>query len=176
MSDLMYNEVPVIGKKYNFGDWKLYSIHDDKQIKGFFGEMRWLSNFWDSPCYYQGTLYPSSENAYQAAKVHIDDRLALLHCSAADSKKVWKTLRKIPYTKEQWDDKKYEVMATILFSKFLINKDLRRKLLDTGNKYLEESNHWHDNGWGFCVCEKCKNKEHKNMLGKLLMKIRDFWR
>ena len=64
----MYNEIPVIGNKYKNGDWKIYSIHDDKQIKGFFGNYSWLSNFYECSVWFEGGSYPSSENAYQAAK------------------------------------------------------------------------------------------------------------
>jgi hypothetical protein len=73
MSDLMFNEVPLEGKKfYRFGDWKEYAIHDSHLIHGFFGDYRWLSNFHSCPVYFDGLLYPSSENAYQAAKLSPD--------------------------------------------------------------------------------------------------------
>ena len=135
MSDAMYNETPVVGTKYNFGDWKLYAVHSDKEIKGFFGEYRWLSNFWNAPVVFDVNLYTSSECAYQAAKVQGRFRKPLIECNfPVQSKKLWKTLPKIEETNEQWDSRKYEVMAQILFSKFLINKDLRQKLLDTGNR------------------------------------------
>jgi predicted NAD-dependent protein-ADP-ribosyltransferase YbiA (DUF1768 family) len=50
---------------------------------------------------------------------------------------------------------------------------LRAMLLATGNEELIEGNTWHDNTWGDCSCDACKDIEGKNMLGKLLMKVRD---
>lgn len=37
---------------------------------------------------------------------------------------------------------------------------------------IVEGNYWHDNYWGNCTCDKCKNIEGQNKLGKILMKIR----
>jgi hypothetical protein len=43
----MFNEVPDNSPIKNWKDYiNLYLIHDDKQIKGFFKDYRWLSNFW----------------------------------------------------------------------------------------------------------------------------------
>ncbi len=172
MSDLMFNEVPVGDKPfYKFGDWKLYAIHDETNIKGFFGNFRWLSNFEPAKCFYMGILYPSSENAYQAAKVKPCEREALTQCSATESKKLWKKLDKIEETKEGWEARKEDVMAQILFSKFLLNENLRFKLIETGDKYLEELNHWGDTDWGVDI-----KLGGKNNLGKLLMRLRNYWK
>ena len=64
-------------------------------------------------------------------------------------------------------------MYEICKAKFLQNEDLRIRLLATGDEYLEEgTTGWHDNYWGNCECEKCKNIEGKNTLGKILMRVR----
>lgn len=34
------------GTRYEKGQWKEITTHNDKEIKGFFGEYRFLSNFW----------------------------------------------------------------------------------------------------------------------------------
>ena len=55
--------------------------------------------------------------------------------------------------------------SLIVFEKFI---------LDTGNEELIEGNWWHDNFWGSCNCEKCKERFPNgglNTLGNLLMKI-----
>lgn len=168
----MFNEIPVIGDKYKFGDWKLYAVHDDKNIKGFFGDYSWLSNFHKCQVWFEGGLYPSSENSYQAAKIYPEYRVdELMDCSPMESKKVWKKYKKLDDSAEQWDSRKYDVMSVILFDKFYRNKDLRKKLIDTGNKYLEESNHWKDVYWGVDI-----KLGGQNNLGKILMKIREFWK
>ncbi len=171
MSDLMFNEIPVVGDYYKFGDWKLYAVHDDKNIKGFFGDYRWLSNFHKCQVYFEGLLYPSSENAYQASKLELYYRHHLQTCTVEKSKKIWKNYPLLDDSKEEWDGRKYDVMAGILFEKFNRNKELRQKLLDTGTKYLEETNHWKDVYWGVDI-----KLGGQNNLGKLLMKIREFWK
>lgn len=140
------------------------AVHDSENIKGFFGEYRWLSNF--EPCLveYEGYVYQSSEAAYQAAKCNdILDRKLFVGITAAESKKLG---RKISI-REFWDDIKLEVMETILTSKFNKNAYLRKQLIATGEKYLEETNWWNDRFWGVC------KGIGENNLGKILMKIRN---
>ena len=50
------------------------SFYDSDNIKGFFGGYRWLSNFHVCDVMFEGDLYPSSENAYQAAKIRWPDQ------------------------------------------------------------------------------------------------------
>lgn len=127
---------------------KDYSIIDDKNIKGFFGKYRWLSNFYVAPCYYQGILYPSSENAYQASKVITEDRNNFLTITPSQSKKAWKKYTKLDRDDVEWDGRKLDVMKVIVFDKFLRNKELLVKLINTGDKYLEETNDWGDQFYG----------------------------
>lgn len=153
-------------------DWntltRSYSVWDDKNIKGFFGEYRWLSNFQSCSVWFRGLEYPSSENAYQAAKVDVDSRQSFLTCSATKSKTLWKEFPSL-YTTEQWDEIRYDIMSEILFNKFK-SGGLRQKLIETADKHLVEINHWHDVYWG--VDYKSGNGENK--LGEILMKIRKY--
>jgi predicted NAD-dependent protein-ADP-ribosyltransferase YbiA (DUF1768 family) len=57
--------------------WKKIAVHDDKNVKGFFGNFRFLSNFHVCAIEYEGLIYPSTENAYQASKVVPVDRRML---------------------------------------------------------------------------------------------------
>lgn len=143
-----------------------YIIHDEFNIKGFFGSYRWLSNFHESPVYYNGILFLSSENAYQSAKCkNSDDIIKYLGISPSQSKKISKTIESV----DNWHDIKYDIMSSIVFDKFYRDLELRHLLLSTGNKYLEETNHWNDIYWGVC------NGVGQNKLGLILMKVRDFW-
>ena len=73
-----------------------------------------------------------------------------------------------------WDEIKGEVMLPIVREKFKQNPDLAEKLLATGNAYLIEGNYWHDNYFGICTCKECHHKgEGKNVLGRILMQVRD---
>ncbi len=169
----MYNEIPVAGRKYTPGDWKTIAVHDDKQIKGFFGDYRYLSNFYDAAVYYEGLKYPSSECAYQAAKLMPEYRSAFTIITPAQSKKLWKRYGEVALmdqSAEEWNDRKYDVMSSIVFDKFLRHGDLRNKLLGTGHKYLEERNWWKDADWGVDI-----NLGGTNWLGIILMNVRTFW-
>ena len=141
--------------------------HNAENIKGFFGDYRWLSNFELSPVDIgDGFIYPSSENAYQAAKVMVDDRKAFIHCTPAKSKQLWKDFTLIDKSAADWDARKDDVMWECLKSKFT-SPTLNAKLLATGSKYLEETNWWNDTYWGVC------GGKGENKLGKMLMQIRN---
>ena len=167
----LFNEVGIEkdGKPtvYNLGDWKKIAVHTDTEIRGFFGDYRWLSNFHESIVFYEGAAYLSSENAYQAAKVREEDREKLQTCSPADSKKIWKICKKIDVDAKQWDARKYDVMSAVIFDKFHTDAILKKFLLDTGTKYLEELNWWGDDYWGVDL-----KKGGQNKLGIILMATR----
>jgi hypothetical protein len=171
MSDWLFDEIGVDGTKgtYKKGDWRSYAVHDDKQIKGFFGDYRWLSNFHVCEVHYDFLGFVSSENAYQAAKVVEDQREPFQLCTPYESKNLWQEERFTKrYTADEWDKVKYSVMFYVVFDKFMRNNDLRKKLLETGKKHLEETNHWGDTYWGVDV-----RKGGQNKLGSILMYIRD---
>ena len=65
-----------------------------------------------------------------------------------------------------------DLISKILEEKFK-NPSLRERLLKTDECELIEGNYWHDNFWGMCTCDHCKDKAKHNHLGKLLMKIRN---
>jgi ribA/ribD-fused uncharacterized protein len=149
------------------GKEQTYIVHDDNNIKGFFDEYRWMSNFHPSLVVFEGDTYGSTEAAYQAAKANkLSDRAEFMSLDPSQSKKRGQEIEFRP----DWDEVKYDLMSVIVFDKFYRHKDLREKLLATGDKYLEESNHWNDATWGVY------NGEGKNWLGQILMGIRDFWK
>jgi hypothetical protein len=69
--------------------------------------------------------------------------------------------------RSDWEQVKIGVMTGVLLAKFSQNPLLREGLRSTGTKRLEETNYWNDTFWGVC-----KGKGD-NMLGKLLMEVRD---
>ncbi|MBR3247112.1 MAG: NADAR family protein [Clostridiales bacterium] len=71
-----------------------------------------------------------------------------------------------------WDEICYEIMKNILIAKFSV-PELKDKLKATGDAVLIEGNNHHDNRWGNCICDRSKNKEGQNWLGKILMEVRD---
>lgn len=113
---------------------------------------------------YEGLLYPSSEHAYQAAKV-IDPNTRALLADIDSPGQIKKTGRKLKL-RSGWDTIRIPVMREILQIKFS-DPILRRMLLDTGDKQLIEGNWWNDRFWGVC------NGVGENNLGKLLMELRE---
>lgn len=142
-----------------------------EKITSFREEYRFLSNFYQHPFEFRGLTYPNAEAAFQAQK-----------CSN-ETDKVKYTLIKNPVRAKQmgkkepnlpvnWDEFSVEIMREILAAKFS-DPSLAEMLLATEDAFIEEDNHWHDNKWGKCTCEKCQNKEAQNLLGKMLMEIRE---
>jgi hypothetical protein len=144
-----------------------FVVHDNDNVKGFFdsdkGSYRFLSNFHKAPVYYEGILYPSTENAYQAAKTEdYDTRFRFSIIEPSKSKRLSKEL----IEPDDWLSRKYDIMFMLCYQKFYRHKDLRELLLQTEGKYLEETNMWNDVWWGVC------NGVGENNLGKILMDIR----
>lgn len=152
---------------FMIGKERDYIIHDESNVKGFFGKYFFLSNFYVADVYFEGLKYPSSENAYQAAKSldeNIRKEFLKLTCAKAKNKGQNIIIR------EDWDIAKYDVMFSVVYDKFFRHKELRELLLKTGDKYLEETNHWNDRYYGVC------NGEGQNILGKILMSVREILR
>jgi ribA/ribD-fused uncharacterized protein len=147
-----------------------YAVHDAYNIKGFFGEYRFLSNFWICPVMYDRMFYQSIENAYQASKCKPEYRFDFLEVAPKTAKHMWKNYPSA-YEGDEWRDKNFDIMAGLVFDKFHRNLELRQKLLNTGSKYLEELNDWGDGWWGVDV----KKKRGQNKLGFILMATRTFW-
>ena len=154
------------------GKYRNYIVHDENNIKGFFGEYRWLSNFHICTVRFEGVEYPSSENAYMAAKTtDLELRKQFETITPPEARKLGKKIE----LREGWNEMRIEVMSSIIFDKFLRNKDLREALLKTGDKYLEESCHWHDYWWAVHYNEDGVGKGENN-LGKILMRNRNYWK
>lgn len=141
-----------------------------KVISSFDFEYSFLSNFYICDVAYNKVIYKSSEHAYQAAKMITEedhDFIASLKYPGQTKLKI-RNLKK----KENWTDIKYDIMRDILIEKFK-NKELKQKLFKTIGYNLREGNNWHDNYWGDCGCKSCRRITGKNILGNILMEIRD---
>lgn len=139
-------------------------------INDFKGDFGFLSNFYAKPFEYKGIVYPHAEGAFQAQKCSTDE-VRMKYTLIKNPVIAKRTGKKEPGLPENWNEIAYDVMKDILEVKFS-NSELKEKLLSTGDAYIEEGNHWHDNRWGRCTCEKCRNKEALNWLGKILMETR----
>jgi ribA/ribD-fused uncharacterized protein len=137
----------------------------DIAVKGFFQEHRFLSNYHICDIVYEGRTYPSTENAYQAAKFPDAVRKKFQYISPLEAKKLGNQLKMNKEQRERWEQKKLDVMRDLSIIKYQ-DPTLRKRLLATGDRYLEETNYWGDTFWGV------HKKFGQNKLGKLLMEVR----
>lgn len=131
-------------------------------IKSFKGEHRWLSNFARCVVSLDGVKYPSTENAYQAAKTLIlKDRVPLQSMTAGQAKRTGRKLE----IRSDWDKVKLKIMFNLNKQKY-DTEPYNAQLLATGDEEIEEGNTWNDTFWGVC------DGVGENNLGKIIMQIR----
>ena len=145
-------------------------------IGKFEGKYRFLSNFFEVAVYYDGLVFRSAENAYQASKT--DDRPTQEYFQDLEPAAVKKAGRIIPL-REGWDGVKLDYMSEVVHAKFTQHRDLRRRLMDTADEELVEGNYWHDEFFGVCDCQGkkpgCGMGNGRNWLGRILMAERAYW-
>lgn len=136
----------------------------------FDDENTFLSNFYRINLEYKGFVYKSAEHLYQVAKCQRKcDRDKLRKIS---SPKMVKIYGRFFESRSNWDEKrKTKVMEKIVQAKFN-QPELKKLLQATGDTRLIHINYLHDTFWGVCTCTKHK-RTGQNMLGNILMKIRD---
>lgn len=134
-------------------------------IVEFKGYYRFLDNFYPAHLKWEGIEYPTSEHAFQAAKTL--DRDFRKQIAKIDSPAQAKKMGRAVDLREDWEERKYELMEEIVSAKFLQNPALAKKLLDTGDAPLEEGNHHGDVIWGTV------DGQGNNWLGKILMSVRE---
>lgn len=143
------------------------------EINFFRGENFIFSNFYeniDYPFNFNELSFISGEAAFQSAKSlnkDIQKKFCYLHpCEA-------KIYGRQVILRPNWEDIKDEIMYEVVRAKFSSHPNLRQRLIGTYPKILIEGNTWHDNHFGVCKCNRCKNKQKENILGKTLMRIRE---
>ncbi len=130
-----------------------------------------FSNLHRTPVVFEGREYPTAEHAYQAGKASkVDVREWILNAPspalaamAAHGLYTWDIV-------PNWSKIKFDRMRDVLRAKFAQHEDLCELLLSTGNARLVEAGRT-DNAvnrtWGEV------NGKGKNMLGVLLMEVRE---
>lgn len=128
----------------------------------------WMSNFHYCNITIDGEVWKTVEHYYQAMKVYTwDPRLwdKIKNCSSpVEAKKLGRTMGP---DMTSWNSTRVEVMRNALREKFTQRPELRAKLLATGDSLIEEDAPW-DSFWG-----TGKDGKGKNMMGKLLMQLRE---
>lgn len=132
------------------------------KIIEFTGEFAFLSNF---ALMDEGEI--TVEHQFQAAKMaSLEDSAKIINCKTPGQAK--RLARKYPM-RSDWEETKVSIMKLLVRRKFRNNKELGKKLLETGDAILEEGNNWNDNFWGVCPPG---SPNGQNMLGKILMEVR----
>lgn len=163
----------VTTSKYDY--WAKYP---EDSIVEFKGSYFFLSNYYECKVIYDGLTYESSEAAFQAQKCkNKEDRLQFIKLSPSEAKHLGRKIELRP----DWDDVRFDLMKFIVKAKFDQNPNLKKKLINTKDRYLIEGNTWHDKYWGVEILSKgisFKLKkmyylgEGNNMLGNILMLLR----
>jgi ribA/ribD-fused uncharacterized protein len=131
-------------------------------IKGFYNQFSFLSNFHPCCIYWEGLLWPTVENAYQASKtLDLIERIKFQSVSPGKAKRMGLKVSLRP----NWTHVKLYQIEALVRLKFT-NPDLAFNLIQTDDVDIQEVNTWNDTFWGIC------NEVGQNHLGKILMKVR----
>lgn len=141
-----------------------YHKHSEHEIAGFFGDYRFLSNFYPGRVFYQGMPFASTEVAFQAAKCASPvDMKAFTRLNSLEAKKKGRIIA----LRKDWKSIRLPVMMLLTIEKYLSHPDLCEQLLATEDRCLIELNHWRDSYWGVDI-----KAGGENNLGKILMEVR----
>ena len=144
-------------------------------------ENKEFSNFYETNFTLDGVGYKSAEHAFQAvkAKTFGDDASfgKILKAKSAQSAKSFGK-KVVGFKDEVWTpEKKEEIMKQIVRAKFTQNIELRKKLLDSGDKVLANADA-RDKFWGVgtsastAIAKDPSKWKGENKLGKMLMELR----
>ena len=152
----------------------LQKLRKDKkmpnEIRGFRGEHYFLSNFYPCRLEYGNLVFQCVESAFQAMKcANWADSIQFQQYTGAEAKKMGRQVK----LRDDWEELKLSNLARLVRLKFTSDLTLLGRLLATGDAVLVEENHWHDNFYGDCVCERCKTIPGQNWLGRILMELRE---
>lgn len=137
-------------------------MNQETAIDDFSGPYFWLSNFYPSPIDWEGDLYITVENAFQAAKTLDRSARGLLQDCGPDEAKLRGGQLAL---RGDWEQVKVTVMTALLREKFAIPA-LARRLLETGERPIVNRNVFGDTFWGQC------RGQGANHLGVALMTVR----
>lgn len=177
-------------KKLNANPKKEINYFDDEEYK-------FLSNMYPCKVVLNGIEYQTAEACFHSFKFKEIKYKKMFSNLKIKPNANWKELGKkakrlgqkngitkqynLPFDKKAWDNgKAQKAMLKTIRAKFK-NKELAKKLLNTGNAILIEGTFWNDRTWGVGL-RRIKDKDDniigykgsgKNQLGKILMKVRN---
>ena len=132
-----------------------------------------FSNFSSFQVRWRNRLWPTAEHAYQAAKFFgVDETIVKEIHRSRSAHKAFKLAKEVYLDQKpnDWMDRKVDIMEDICRHKLRQHKYVQRKLMQTGGRRLVEDSPQDDFwGWG-------PNRDGRNELGKVWMRLRDWWR
>lgn len=138
-----------------------------------------LSNFYPCEFEFNDKMFNFSEQCfmYQKALLFNDFGVAEQILDETDVRKIKALGRKVKdFDNELWDKHKEDFMYNACYAKFSQNDELKDFLLNTGNREIVEASPV-DNIWGIGFSSDNAmeniNKWGQNLLGKVLMKVRE---
>lgn len=138
-----------------------------------------LSNFYPCEFKFNDKMFNFSEQCfmYQKALLFNDFGVAEQILDETDVRKIKALGRKVKnFNNELWDKHKEDFMFNACYAKFSQNNELKDFLLSTGNREIVEASPV-DNIWGIGFSSDNAmeniNKWGQNLLGKILMKVRE---
>lgn len=141
-----------------------------------------FSNWYSASFEYAGKVYNSVEQYMMYQKVILFREFELADkIMASDDPSEIKEIGRSKmrhFDSELWDKISYTIVKRGIRAKFLQNKDICKVLIDTGNKLLAEASS-KDLKWGIGIsindnsCYDTKFWHGKNLLGEILMEVRD---
>ena len=143
----------------------------------FRGGNSYLSNFYACRIRVWNREFHTVESAYQWKKcVHNNEwktaEKMVATRSGLQAKYLSKSIREKAHLREEWNRQRYSVMYALVAVKFR-DRYLRKRLLDTGESELME---WVKSKEGFWSALTYDGRAGQNMLGQILMQVREFTR
>ncbi len=139
---------------------------ETEPITLFDGEFAFLSNFFPCKIEFGRRIFPSSEHMFMSFKQTSKEWKDICATGGFTPGQIKRKARKIEL-RPDWEEIKFDCMEKALIAKFSQSEELKEKLLSTGDRVLIEGNTWKDFCWGVC------DGVGENMLGKILMEVRD---
>ncbi len=142
--------------------------HVDKRILfyGPEGENGYLSNWYLSPIYLNGKIWPSTEHYYHAQKFAGTNNEEICRRLSTPRETLEFSRRPDVVVDSEWGEKKIDVMTKAVEAKFVQNPDLGEKLIATGCREIAENSPI-DPFWGLG-----EDGSGNNELGKIIMNVR----
>lgn len=149
----------------------------------FFSGEDVYSNFYKTPIDKYGIRFSNSEQLFMYEKAMLFGDVSSMNVIAItrNPKEVKKLGRLVKgFDQDLWDNKKYDIMSSVVYEKFTQNRRLREYLLNSkydGYTYVEASPY--DKIWGVGISQDNPDVFNKdkwlgeNLLGKVLGEVRE---